>query len=57
MRRLTPKEIRFLLWFAVSRLPKALLRDMQGEDIMKRERAVDLVTWQPNDLDGHSFFS
>jgi hypothetical protein len=44
MRRLSPKELRFLIWFAVSRLPKGLLRDMQGKDRQKFERAVDIGT-------------
>lgn len=47
MRRLTPSDLRFLIWFAVSRLPKALLRDMQqGKDRAKQERAVDIATDQ-----------
>jgi hypothetical protein len=47
MRRLSPKELRFLIWFAVTRLPKALLRDMQSDkDRGKRERAVDIATDQ-----------
>jgi hypothetical protein len=45
MRRLSPQELRFLIWFAVTRLPKALLRDMQNDkDRPKRERAVDIAT-------------
>jgi hypothetical protein len=47
MRRLTPKELRFLIWFAVSRLPKSLLADMQqGKDRTKQERAVGIATDQ-----------
>jgi hypothetical protein len=55
MRRLTSSELRFLIWFAVTRLPKALLRDMQSDkDQAKRERAVDIATDQICDrLDRH----
>lgn len=45
MRRLSPKDLRFLIWFAVTQLPKSLLADMQqGKDRAKRERAVDIAT-------------
>ena len=55
MRRLTPKDLRFLIWFAVSRLSKSLLADMQqGKDRAKQERAVDIATDQIcARLDGH----
>jgi hypothetical protein len=44
MRRLTPQEVRFLIWFAVGRLSKTLLRDMQGAHRLKQERAVNIAT-------------
>ena len=55
MRRLTPKDLRSLIWFAVSRLPKSLLVEMQqSKDRLKQERAVDIATDRIcGRLDGH----
>lgn len=41
MPRLARDELRFLIWFALSRLPPALLRDWAGRDRLKREQAVN----------------
>jgi hypothetical protein len=46
MRRLTPDELRFALWFELGRLPKSLLKELAGADRTKRERAQDLAASQ-----------
>ena len=42
MRRLTPADFRFLIRFALSRLPKSLLRDIQLNR-QKRDVALDIA--------------
>ena len=42
MRRLTPKDFRFLIRFALSQLPKSLLRDIQLNR-PKRNVALDIA--------------
>lgn len=42
MRRLTPSDLRFLIRFALSQLPKSLLRDIQL-DRAKRDMSLDLA--------------
>jgi hypothetical protein len=45
MRRLTPTDFRFLIRFALSQLPKSLLRDIQLNR-PKRDRALDMAADQ-----------
>jgi hypothetical protein len=45
MRRLTPTDLRFLIRFALSRLPKSLLRDIQLNR-PKRDTALDIAADQ-----------
>ena len=45
MRRLTPADLRFLIRYALSRLPKSLLRDIQLNR-PKRDTALDLAADQ-----------
>jgi hypothetical protein len=45
MRRLTPTDFRFLIGFALSRLPKSLLRDIQLNR-PKRDVALDIAADQ-----------
>jgi hypothetical protein len=45
MRRLTAADFRFLIRYALSRLPKSLLRDIQL-DRTKRDAALDLAADQ-----------
>ena len=45
MRRLTPTDFRFLIRYALSRLPKSLLRDIQLNR-PKRDRALDIAADQ-----------
>jgi hypothetical protein len=45
MRRLTPTDFRFLIRFALSQLPKSLLRDIQLNR-PKRDRALDIAADQ-----------
>ena len=53
MRRLTPKDLRFLIRFALSQLPKSLLRDIQLNR-PKRDTALDIATEQVcARFDGH----
>jgi hypothetical protein len=53
MRRLTPADLRFLIRYALSRLPKGLLRDLQL-DRTKRDSALDLAADRVcAQLDGH----
>jgi hypothetical protein len=45
MRRLTPTDCRFLIRYALSRLPKSLLRDIQLNR-PKRDVALDIAADQ-----------
>jgi len=53
MRRLTPKDLRFLIRFALSQLPKSLFRDIQLNR-PKRDVALDIAADQVcARFDGH----
>lgn len=43
MRRLAPEELRFSLWFALSQLPRGLVRDFLAADRRKREVALNIA--------------
>jgi hypothetical protein len=43
MQRLTPGELRFSLWFGLSRLPRSLLQEMGAADRTKRDAALRLA--------------
>jgi hypothetical protein len=53
MRRLTPSDFRFLIRFALSQLPKSLLRDIQLSR-PKRDTALDIAADRVcKQFDGH----